>query len=123
MPEDRPKARFGASTVVMGAEDVLGRRLMHLDLAIEPFCSSLEPSGHRGKHCRGAVDALGLSIIWYCYTCGPKALAKLSIQNKMCPPAGNMQPIKTKKAHPLRPRYVTHAASTHSHPQLTNGVP
>ena len=51
----------------MGAEDVLGRRLMYLDLAIEPFCSSLEPSGHRGTHCRGAVDALGLSIMWYCY--------------------------------------------------------
>ena len=47
MPEDRPKVRFGASTVVVGAEDVLGRRLMHLDLAIEPFCSSLEPPGHR----------------------------------------------------------------------------
>ena len=58
------KARFGASAVVVGAEDVLGRRLKQLGLAIEPFCSSLEPSGHRGTHCRGAVDALGLSIIW-----------------------------------------------------------
>ena len=28
-----------------------------------------------------------------------------------------------KHTHQLRPRYVTHAASTHSHPQLTNGVP
>ena len=62
MPGGRPKARFNASTVVVGTEDVLGRRLMHLDLAIEPFCSSLEPSGHRGMHCRGAVDALGSSI-------------------------------------------------------------
>jgi hypothetical protein len=32
--------------------------------AIEPFCSSLKPSGHRGTHCRGAVDALGLSVVW-----------------------------------------------------------
>jgi hypothetical protein len=70
MPGDRPKARFGAPAVVVGAEDVLGRHLMQLDLAIEPFCSSLEPSGHRGMHCRGAVDALGSSVIWYCYTCG-----------------------------------------------------
>ena len=56
----------------MGAEDVLGRHSMYLDLAIEPFCSSLEPSGHRGTHCRGEVDALGLgsSVMWYCYTCG-----------------------------------------------------
>jgi hypothetical protein len=60
----RPKARFGASAVVVGAEDVLGRRLKQLGLAIEPFCSSLKPSGHRGTHCRGAVDALGLSVIW-----------------------------------------------------------
>ena len=28
-----------------------------------------------------------------------------------------------KHTHQLRPCYVTHAASTHSHPQLTNGVP
>jgi hypothetical protein len=70
MPGDRPKARFGALAVVVGAENVLGRRLMHLDLAIEPFCSSLEPFGHMGMHCQGAVDALGLSIMWYCYTCG-----------------------------------------------------
>ena len=70
MPGDRPKARFGASAVVVvvGAEDVLGRRLMQLELTIEPFCSSLEPSGHRGKHCQGAVDALGSSVMWYCYT-------------------------------------------------------
>jgi hypothetical protein len=99
---------------------VLGRRLMHLDLAIEPFCSSLEPSGHRGKHCRGAVDALGSSIIWYCYTCGPKALAKLSIQNKMCPPAGNMQPIKTKKAHPSTPTTLRHPCSLDTLPSPTN---
>jgi hypothetical protein len=61
-----------ALAVVARAEDVLGRRLMPLDLVIEPFCSSLEPFGHmhRGTHCRGAVDALGLSVMWYCYTCG-----------------------------------------------------
>jgi hypothetical protein len=64
MPGGRPKARFGASAVVVGAEDVLGRRLKQLGLAIEPFCSSLEPSVHRGTHCRGVVDALGLSVIW-----------------------------------------------------------
>jgi hypothetical protein len=69
MPGDRPKAWFGAS-VVVGAEDLLGQRLMQLDLAIEPFCSSLKPFGHRGTHCRGAVDALESSVIWYCYTCG-----------------------------------------------------
>ena len=28
-----------------------------------------------------------------------------------------------KHTHQLRPCYVTHAALTHSHPQLTNGVP
>ncbi len=49
---------------------MFGRCLMQLDLAIEPLCSSLEPSGHRGMHCRGTVDALGSSIMWYCYTCG-----------------------------------------------------
>jgi len=64
MPGGRPKARFGASAVVVGAEDVLGRCLKHLGLTIEPFCSSLEPSGQRGTHCRGAVDATGLSVIW-----------------------------------------------------------
>ncbi len=53
MPGSRPKARFGAQAVVVGAEDVLGRCLIHLGLAIEPFCSSLEPSGHRG-HIAGA---------------------------------------------------------------------
>jgi hypothetical protein len=63
MPRDRPKAWFGASAVVVGAEDVLGRHLMQLDLAIEPFCSSLEPSGHRGTHYRGTVDALGSSVM------------------------------------------------------------
>jgi hypothetical protein len=64
MPRGRLKARFGALAVVVGAEDVLGRRLKQLGLANEPFCPSLEPSGHRGTHCRGAVDALGSSIIW-----------------------------------------------------------
>jgi hypothetical protein len=64
MTGGRPKARFGASTVVVGAEDVLGRRLKQLGLAIEPFCSSLEQSGHRGTHCRGAVDATGSSVMW-----------------------------------------------------------
>ena len=49
---------------------MFGRHLMQLDLAIEPLCSSLEPSGHRGTNCRGAVDALGSSIMRYCYTCG-----------------------------------------------------
>ena len=39
---------------------------MHLDLRIEPFCSSLEPFGHRGIHCRGVGDALGSSVMWYC---------------------------------------------------------
>ncbi len=52
MPGGRPKARSGASAVVVvGAEDVLGRRLKQLGLTIQPFCSSLEPSGHRGTHC------------------------------------------------------------------------
>jgi hypothetical protein len=59
MPGGRPKVRFGASAVVVGAEDVLGRHLKQLGLAIEPFCSSLE-----GMHCRGAIDATGLSIKW-----------------------------------------------------------
>jgi hypothetical protein len=40
------------------------RRLKQLGLAIEPVCSSLEPSGHRGTHCRDAVDALGSSVRW-----------------------------------------------------------
>ena len=53
-----------------GAEDVLGRRLIHLDLAIEPFCSSLELFGHRGMHCRGVVGATGSSIMWFSYSCG-----------------------------------------------------
>ena len=44
MPGGRPKAQFGAQmVVVVGAEDVFGRRLMQLNLAIEPFCSLLEP--------------------------------------------------------------------------------
>jgi hypothetical protein len=52
----------------MGAEDVLGRRLMQLDLAIEPLCSSPELFGHRGTYCRGAVDATRLSVMWYIYS-------------------------------------------------------
>ena len=70
MPGGRPEAQFDALAVVVGAEDVLGQHLIHLDLAIEPVCSSFEPSGHRGMHCRGAVDALGSSVMWYCHTCG-----------------------------------------------------
>ena len=50
--------------LVVGAEDVLRRRLKQLGLVIEPFCSSLEPLGHRGTHCRGAVDATGSSVMW-----------------------------------------------------------
>jgi hypothetical protein len=61
--------RISAQEVVVGAEDVLGRRLIYLNLTIEPFCSSLEQSGHRGMHCRGAVGAIRPSIVWYCYTC------------------------------------------------------
>ena len=41
-------------SVVVGAEDVLRRRLMHLDLTAELFCSSLESSGHGGMHRLGA---------------------------------------------------------------------
>jgi hypothetical protein len=48
MPGSRPTARFGAPAVVVGTEDDLRRRLIYLSLATEPFCSSLEPSGHRG---------------------------------------------------------------------------
>ena len=48
----------------MGAEDVLRCHLMQLDLAIEPFCSSLEPFGHRGTHCRGVVETIGSSVVW-----------------------------------------------------------
>ena len=58
--------RFSATAVVVGAEDVLGRCLIQLDLAIEPFRSSLELSGHRGKHCRGVVGAIGSSVMWFC---------------------------------------------------------
>jgi hypothetical protein len=54
---------------VLGAEDVLGRRLMQLDLAIEPLCSSPELFGHRGMHCRGVVDAIGLSFMGYIFLC------------------------------------------------------
>ena len=60
MPGDtRPKPRLGALLVVVGAQDVLGQRLVHLDLTIEPFRSSLEPFGHRGTNYQGVVDALG----------------------------------------------------------------
>ncbi len=71
MQRGRPKARFGAQAVVVGAEDVLGQRLMQLDLAIEPLCSSQEPFGHRGMHYRGVVDAIESSFIGYIYSCGP----------------------------------------------------
>jgi hypothetical protein len=54
---------FGAKAVVVGAEDMLGQRLMQLGLAIEPLCSSLELSGHRGTHCRGTIDALRSSVM------------------------------------------------------------
>ena len=40
MPGGRPKARFNASTVVLGTDDVLGRRLMHLDRAL---CGTVVP--------------------------------------------------------------------------------
>jgi hypothetical protein len=63
-------AWFDAQAVVVGAEDVLGGRLMPLDLAIEPLCSSLEPSGHRRTHCWGAVDATGSSFMWCIHSCG-----------------------------------------------------
>ena len=56
---DRSIEQFGASVVVVGSEDVLGRHLMQLDFVIKPFCSSLKPFRHRGTYCRGAVDALG----------------------------------------------------------------
>ncbi len=65
MPGGRPKARFNAQVVVVGAEDVLGQCLMQLDLVIEPLCSSLEPFGHRGTHCPGAEETIGLSVMWY----------------------------------------------------------
>ncbi len=63
------KAEFGAQAVVVGAEDVLGQRLMQLILAIEPLCSSLELSGHSGTHCQGVVDATGSSVMRYIYLC------------------------------------------------------
>jgi hypothetical protein len=47
-------------------------------------------------------------------------LAKLSIQNKMCPPAGNMQPVKTKKAHPSNPATLRHPCSLDTLPSPTN---
>ncbi len=49
MPGSRPTVRFGAPAVVVGTEDDLGRRVIYLSLATEPFCSSLEPSGHGGR--------------------------------------------------------------------------
>jgi hypothetical protein len=47
-------------------------------------------------------------------------LAKLSIQNKMCPPAGNMQPSKTKKAHPPILATLRHPCSLDTLPSPTN---
>ena len=47
-------------------------------------------------------------------------LAKLSIQNKMGPPAENMQPIKTKKAHPSNPATLHHPCSLDTLTSLTN---
>ncbi len=61
----------GAQAVVVGAEDVLGKHLMQLDLVIEPLCSLPEPFGHRGMNCQGAVDATRLSVFGYIYSCGP----------------------------------------------------
>jgi hypothetical protein len=52
---------------VVGADDVLGRCLMQLDLTIEPLCSSLELFGHRGMHCQGRVDATGSSVMGNIY--------------------------------------------------------
>ena len=49
----------------MGAEDVLGRRLIYLGLAAGPLGSPLELSGHTGLHCRGAVGATGPIVMWY----------------------------------------------------------
>jgi hypothetical protein len=43
---------------------------MQLDLEIEPLCSSLELSEHRGMHYQGAVNATGSSIMWYINSCG-----------------------------------------------------
>jgi hypothetical protein len=71
MQRGRPKARFGAQAVVVGAEDVLGQHLVQLDLAIEPLCSSQEQFGYRGMHYQGTVDAIGLTIIGDIYSCGP----------------------------------------------------
>ncbi len=47
-------------------------------------------------------------------------LAKLSIQIKMCPPAGNMQPVKTKKAHSSNPATLRHPCSLNTPPSPTN---
>jgi hypothetical protein len=65
MSGGRPKAWFGAQEVVVGAEDVLERRLIYLDLATGPLCSPLELNGHKGTHCRGAVGAIGSSVLRY----------------------------------------------------------
>ncbi len=54
---------------MVGAEDVLGPHLIQVDLTIEPLCFSLEPSGYRGTHCRGTVDATGSSVMLYIYSC------------------------------------------------------
>ena len=47
-------------------------------------------------------------------------LAKLSIQNKMCPSAGNLQPIKTEKAHPSTLTTLCHPCSLDTLPSPTN---
>ncbi len=65
MSGGRPKTRFGAQEVVVGTEDVLRRRLIHLGLATGPLCSPLELNGHMGTHFRGVVGALGPSVMWY----------------------------------------------------------
>ena len=48
MPGGSPNMLFGAQVLVVGAENVIERRLMQLDLAIKPFCSSFELFGYRG---------------------------------------------------------------------------
>jgi hypothetical protein len=38
----------------VGTEDVLGQRLMQLDLVTNSFCFALEPPGHKGECNAGA---------------------------------------------------------------------
>jgi hypothetical protein len=47
-------------------------------------------------------------------------LAELSIQNEICPHAETMQPIKTKKVHPLNPPELSHPCSPNTLPSLAN---